>query len=207
MPNLSRKERERLRHRREILDAAEKLFAGKGYHQATVQGIADEAEFSVGAIYNTFESKADLFVQLVDMRADEYFDAVLERLESASDPLEKVKVVIATKLEFFNRHKRFFAVFSRMLSEGEGEVPLGLSEHCRSRYATYQEKLTEVFRAGIKKGVFRHRDPLTMALYLDGITNVIIDNWIRTGGTDPSEAAPEEIESIFFKGVLAGGNH
>ena len=48
MPELSRKERERLLHKKEIMVAAEKVFAKLGYHETSIQDIAAAAEFSVG---------------------------------------------------------------------------------------------------------------------------------------------------------------
>jgi len=57
---LSRRDRERERHRQEILEAAERVFVREGYHAATVEAIAREAEFGIGTIYNFFQSKEDL---------------------------------------------------------------------------------------------------------------------------------------------------
>ncbi len=62
---LTRKEREALRHRSAILEAAESLFAEQGFHATTVQMIADAAEFSVGYLYKHFDGKEDLYRTLV----------------------------------------------------------------------------------------------------------------------------------------------
>jgi TetR/AcrR family fatty acid metabolism transcriptional regulator len=57
---LSRREREKLAHRAEIIDAALRVFARKGFFQATLDGVAQEAEFSKGALYLYFSSKEDI---------------------------------------------------------------------------------------------------------------------------------------------------
>ena len=54
---LSRKQRERLRHRQEILDMALKLFSERGFHNVSMQQIAEASEFAVGTLYNFFQSK------------------------------------------------------------------------------------------------------------------------------------------------------
>lgn len=53
--SLSRRERERRMRRRAMLDAARAVFAEKGYAQATLDEIADRAEFGKGTLYNYFD--------------------------------------------------------------------------------------------------------------------------------------------------------
>lgn len=59
-------EDKRLANRARILQAARKVFAQRGYHGATIGGIADEAGLSNGAVYYNFASKEDLFFALLD---------------------------------------------------------------------------------------------------------------------------------------------
>ena len=207
MGDLSRKERERLRHRREILAAAERLFSQKGYHGTTVQEIAQEAEFSVGALYNMFENKDDLYLQLVEMRAEEYFESVEKRLAQVAAPLGKIRTVIATKLDFFREHKAFFSIFCDIGTEDPPHPPVGASKRLMEQYLEYQGNLQEVFREGIREGVFVDEDPVLMALCLEGISNAAIARWVQAHGAGPAEAQPEEIERLLFHGVLAGGKH
>ncbi|TXT67534.1 MAG: putative TetR family transcriptional regulator [Promethearchaeota archaeon] len=61
---MTRKERERERHRIEILTAAEKLFLEQGYDDTTMKEIARKAEFSKGTLYNYFDSKKDLYLAI-----------------------------------------------------------------------------------------------------------------------------------------------
>lgn len=52
---LSRKEREQLQRRAEILQAALELFSQKGYHNVSMHEIAARAEFAVGTLYKFFK--------------------------------------------------------------------------------------------------------------------------------------------------------
>ena len=60
--------------RRELLQAAERRFFRDGYHGTTLDGIADEAGYTKGAVYSTFKSKGGLFLALFD-------DVMQRRLE------------------------------------------------------------------------------------------------------------------------------
>ena len=70
MARLSRTEQVN-RNRSLLLDAARRVFLARGYHGATLEQIADEAGFSKGVVYSRFESKADLFLALLEDRIEE----------------------------------------------------------------------------------------------------------------------------------------
>jgi AcrR family transcriptional regulator len=57
--------------RRNVLRAAQDVFGRRGYHQATLRDIAEEAGVSKGAVYYNFASKEELFLALLDARMDE----------------------------------------------------------------------------------------------------------------------------------------
>lgn len=61
-----RRQREREHRYQTILKAAETLFAGEGYHKASMERLADMAEVSVGSVYFYFKNKEDLLVQMLD---------------------------------------------------------------------------------------------------------------------------------------------
>lgn len=65
--SLSRRERERRMRRRAMLDAACAVFAEKGYSDATLDEIAEQAEFGKGTLYNYFEGgKEELLFAVFD---------------------------------------------------------------------------------------------------------------------------------------------
>ncbi len=70
MKRLSRAEQVE-RNRALVLDAARRLFLARGYHGATLEQIAEEAGFSKGVVYSQFDSKADLFLALLEARIEE----------------------------------------------------------------------------------------------------------------------------------------
>ncbi|MCF8054639.1 MAG: TetR/AcrR family transcriptional regulator [Deltaproteobacteria bacterium] len=73
------KNREVSARRAEILAHAEKIFAAKGFHKATMAEIASSAGFATGSLYQLFDNKEDLFATVIL----ELTDAALERLTNA----------------------------------------------------------------------------------------------------------------------------
>ena len=64
--------------RAQILEAAEAVFAAKGYHGATTREIAQAADVSEGTLYNYFANKRDLFIGLMASRTDELVESIAE---------------------------------------------------------------------------------------------------------------------------------
>ena len=54
--------------RAELLDAAARVFAERGFHGASVEAVSAAAGFSTGAVYSNFEGKDDLFLALYEER-------------------------------------------------------------------------------------------------------------------------------------------
>ena len=59
------------RNRSLVLEAARRVFLERGYHGASLDQIAEEAGFSKGVVYSQFRNKADLFLELLEIRIAE----------------------------------------------------------------------------------------------------------------------------------------
>ena len=80
---LSRAEK-REANRGRILRAARAVFGARGFHGATIEEIADEAGLSNGAIYYNFDSKGDLFLELLEERMEERLEHMRRTLTGAA---------------------------------------------------------------------------------------------------------------------------
>lgn len=75
----------RLEHTRSVLlDAAEEVFAEKGFAPATLDDIARAAGYTKGAIYKHFTTKEDLFLAVSDRYWRRYFENFSEVMSSAT---------------------------------------------------------------------------------------------------------------------------
>ena len=76
----------RLEHTRSLLlDAAEEVFAEKGFASATLDDIARTAGYTKGAIYKHFAAKEDLFLALSDRYWRRYFENFADVLSTTSE--------------------------------------------------------------------------------------------------------------------------
>jgi AcrR family transcriptional regulator len=80
MPTSPRPSREeqRARTRRDLLDAAARVFARHGYHATSVDMVGEAAGYTKGAVYSNFASKEELFLALLDEHVDRAVAALEE---------------------------------------------------------------------------------------------------------------------------------
>lgn len=76
--------------RRQLLDVARALFAERGYHDTSVQDLADRAGVTKPVVYQHFHSKRSLFLELARTTAGELLDAVATATAAASGPRAQV---------------------------------------------------------------------------------------------------------------------
>jgi len=204
---LSRKERERERHRQEILAAAERVFVRKGYHSATVEEIAQEAEFAVGTIYKFFKGKDDLYARVIEGIAQDFQEQFETKVMRCADPECAVAALIELRLTHFEDHRGFFRVFLETEPASRVDPARALPKDCAALYERYMGTVTEIFRRGISQGVFDETDPLYLALCLEGVINAFVAYWSKREPTEPLAVRVEKMKREFLGRVRrhAGG--
>ena len=98
---------ERVRARREALvSAAIEVFIEKGFHNATVRDIGRAAGMTQGTIYNYVSSKDDILYLALDCIVGEYHEHVSRVIETAEDPVARVRGAVLAVSEVMYRRRR-----------------------------------------------------------------------------------------------------
>jgi AcrR family transcriptional regulator len=92
--------------RARLLDAAGRVFRRRGFEGASVEQIAAEAGFTRGAFYSNFESKEQLFVELLQQRVYTEYRRMVERLPRDLSPLEQLRWSASELMKRYRREKR-----------------------------------------------------------------------------------------------------
>lgn len=108
----SRRERHRLLRKADILRAAEHVFALKGYHKATIQDIAKEAQYATGTVYLYFTDKDALYFSILEEKLSDLLLLVKDKAAKVKDPRKKIEVIIYENLSFFEKNQDFFRIFT-----------------------------------------------------------------------------------------------
>ena len=185
---LSRKERERLGHQDEILAAAEVVVIRDGYHHATVEEIAREAEFAVGTLYNFFKSKGEMYARVIERIADEFIAKLQSRVLIHEDPEDALSALIELRLTHFEAHRGFFRVFFESSPGSHMDPVSSLPDSRKGLYERYLVEVSEIIERGIARGTFEAIDPFYQALCLEGILNASVSYWARQEASEPLES-------------------
>ena len=152
---LSRKEKDKLRRKREILLAAQKCFAEKGYHECTMDDIARQYECSVGSLYNFFDGKDQIYKAIFQMHADKNVE-FRERLNiDTEDPLQAISDYILARLEHGFENQDFIRMFLRIKRNEDIADPSLWQETILPTIQDIREALKNLVTSGIEKGVIR----------------------------------------------------
>ncbi len=164
-PGLSRKERERERHRLEALRAAEVLLERRPYHEISVQEIAAEAEFSVGYLYKLFASKEEIYSSLLRHRCEELERLVATQSTRKAPVGERIAGVVRGLSTWFKNNPAFasnYLVAVLTLARTREAIAAELSRHEEAVRAP----LDALFEEAMDEGVLAPGDPSVLTVTL-----------------------------------------
>jgi len=155
MVRLTREDKRRLveARRRQILEAARRVFARRGFEGARISEVAKEAGVSEGTIYNYFRSKEDLLVHIPEHFAAPALEPLRRASPASPGELESLLTQAATSIvHTMSRNADFLRVFVTALPT--------LTPRAKERYMQFlplptAEVLEQFLRAGQERGFIR----------------------------------------------------
>jgi AcrR family transcriptional regulator len=203
-----RKKREKEGRRQQILSASKQLFADRGFHQTTMEDIANAAELSPGTIYLYFKSKDELFAEL-SLGVINYFNGRLEKmvLHERMSPPQKL-VAIKDILQDICTFDSFILINALKLQSVETLKKLSprLINDLKKQAATVAGQLSDIFREGIDNGEFLDHRPETFTGILWGIfSGMVLMNELQESFTAHVNNLPKALENafeVFSRGIM-----
>jgi AcrR family transcriptional regulator len=202
---LSRSALRRLREKEQryntILKAAEALFAQKGYHQTSIEEIADLAEVSTGAVYLYFKSKEDLLITMMQEIGHQLRKLLGDELKSADYSFDSFKNIAFSFLRnFCGSHPEWIAIFFRESVGQSSEV----EEQRRQLFSKLTDDIKEAFvKIGREQGVDHAGGyiPEMVAVCIVGVYERIACHYFLW------QDQPEDVEDIAQRSVsfMLGG--
>ncbi len=202
---LPRRERDRLRHKEEILTAALRLFAERGFHEVSMQEIAAQAEFATGTLYNFFASKEALFEELTQRCADMIIGDLGSILDSDDDEVTILRRFFRRQPEMLEKHADFIKMY---VSEMGTRAARHAENHDHERVDNaLNPKICRLIESGVGKGLFRSVDPAVTALAIDAVLETLA--FELAGRVDRAELTDSyaKVEQLFVDGLLSPEGH
>jgi|GEM_PF-604129 len=139
--------------RRRILDAAEALFAAKGFAGTRVQSIVDRARVNKRMLYHYFGSKRGIYAAVAELRFREILDPAYEQGRRALEtdgPREALQTVIGVYFDALRAHPRYTKFVGW---EAVAGWPV-LNELEPGALTKLHDLIIQIFRTGAESGIF-----------------------------------------------------
>lgn len=181
------------RRRRQLLEVATRVFADKGYHDASMDDVAVAAGVTKPVLYQHFGSKRELFVELLNDISGQLAEEIAAATAGAATPREQVETGFAAYFRFVASHSdgfrllfgsgtrqdQEFADFTERVEDSMAELVAGLIE---ADLDDEHRRLLAYGIVGLAEGTSRH------------LSNV--------GDTDP-ETAARRLADLAWAGLRA----
>lgn len=202
-PRARRKTLERDWQRREILDAALRIFASKGYVETSMTEVAELSGFSVGHIYNVVGTKEQLFDAVVLREGTTLFDLIDALIEAGRrrPAAECVDALIDSVLDYFDSHREFFQIYLNEASAAIAVAERRFSRELVAHRRETQKRVRRLFARAAAEGATAKLSPDDMTTALRELINGFIAVWAHDGYHGKIRGKAKVIKHILWKGI------
>ncbi|AAZ27935.1 TetR/AcrR family transcriptional regulator [Colwellia psychrerythraea] len=150
-----RRSRTREAHEVKIIEAAEHIFAHRGYNGATIESIAEQAGFSKQNMLYYFSSKELLYQKVLKNILNLWLARMNLIDQEGTDPATMLSNYIRGKLEISQSHPNGSKVFANEIINGAPHI----SQYLKENLAPALERDVELVKGWIVQGLIDDIDP------------------------------------------------
>ena len=201
MPVLGRTKKDVLSEfrRSELLTAARAVFGKKGFHDASIEEIAELAEVAKGTVYLYYRSKKDLYLEALKFGVESLNRELKTRAEEAQDCRTALQVLTETKLTFFEENLDFFRIYYSELAKLPGHP--AANAMVRDLYAEQAAIFAKLLREGIRRREIRNLDVEKTAFAIADVTRGIATQRLLGTSKTSLDEDVDFVLNLIWKGI------
>jgi TetR/AcrR family fatty acid metabolism transcriptional regulator len=201
MPVLGRTKRDVLSEfrRNELLTAARMIFGKKGFHDASIDEIAEAAEVAKGTVYLYYRSKKELYMEALRFGIEALNRELDSRATGPGTTLETLRILTETKITFFEENRDFFRIYFSEL----GQLPAHPAAIAlvRDLYTEHARVFERLLRAGIKRREIRAIDPEKTAFAIADLTRGVTTQRLLGASKGSLDDDVNFVVDLIWKGI------
>jgi len=153
--------------REQILLAAQKLFAERGFRETNLNDVATQLGFRRQAVYHYFRSKDEILYELIDRAGQAIATSAQPMLDADIAPAEKLAEVVRNHVrQLLNNVDIFRIQFSELF-----KLNTDRADELRRDMSNYVHSIANVIKEGQEDGTFVDVPPTTQVLLILGMCN------------------------------------
>jgi AcrR family transcriptional regulator len=184
---------------KQIIKAATKIFARKGFHQAKMDEIAKAAKVAKGTLYYNYASKSKLFAAAVTAGMEEIMDKISQELESDLPFVEHFRLLLSNTIRIYMKNKEVIRIYVNELSSGIDPKALAEIKNARRRFLRF---VTDILQAGQEMGYLKPLHRQVCATVLVGMVDALCNNQLEAQEDYKIEDIIETVIPILSTGML-----
>lgn len=182
-----------------IIDAAVKVIAQYGYHNAQVSRIASEANVADGTIYLYFKNKDDVLISLFREKMGRFIQEVERTIDNIEDPAEQLKTMIDMHFRHLENDAELATVTQIELRQSNPSVRKEIGLILKA----YMNRIDRIIQAGQEEGVFRRDlDVKIGRKMVFGTLDETVTSWIMNGRKYSLLDMVQPIHDLFIHGLV-----
>ena len=181
------------RTRSRLLEAAEEVFGERGFEKASIVDITRAAKVAQGTFYVYFESKKEIFTELVESLGQALRRRLRAAVTSEDDPRVQDRAAFSAFLEYVAEHRHLYRIVRQ--AEFVDEAPY--RDYYRRLADGYIQRLEPELEAGRMAPI----DPEVLAFTMMGIFDFLGMRWALWEGTMPPQHALDDVFAFIGRGL------
>jgi TetR/AcrR family fatty acid metabolism transcriptional regulator len=184
----------------QIIEAAVRVFARKGYFNARVSDVAREAGIAAGTIYLYFDTKEDILVTMFREKMAAFVDAVRRAIAEEPDAVAKLRRLIRLHFQILQDDPQLAEVVQIELRQGQKLFRGAASQEISAYFAL----IGSVFEEGAAAGRFASGLPVKVATkMLFGAMDQMATSWVLGKRGYHLVDTADTVADVFLRGVAA----
>jgi len=162
-----------------IMDAALKKFAGDGYHQSTIDDVAELAGVGKGSVYRYFKSKDDLLTSLIVDRSEEIFKRINQIFSNEMDIVEQIQAAIHDWIRFIADNSDLYGLIQSNIQIHDTNTRDMFFDHVFSKLPMLKERVISLNRLNQIRTSNLTFDTMFFGSF--GYVDWVFYKWLRSG--------------------------
>ncbi|HET7876669.1 MAG TPA: TetR/AcrR family transcriptional regulator [Methylomirabilota bacterium] len=184
----------------QIIEAAVRVFARKGYFNSRVSDVAREAGIAAGTIYLYFKTKEDILIRLFQDKMAEFVSAARKSIAGEPDAASKIRRLIRMHFEMLEQNPELAEVVQVELRQGQKFFRGASAQEIGAYFAL----IAGVLEEGVAEGRLRSSLPVRVATkMLFGAMDQMATSWVLGKRGYRLADTADAVAEIFLQGVAA----
>lgn len=180
-----------------IISASQTLFANFGYKKTTVDEIARTANVAKGTMYKYFDSKDDIFAEVVNREANHIINLIEDNVARENDPVKKIRALILVKIKEIKNTVSFYRVTREVAQE-----IWPIMAKVRQGFSGWECGLiTGILEKGINAGQFKITRPDMVAGIIATILKSLELDWVLEREPFQLESEVDQLMEVLLWGI------